>query len=161
MAVGGDGFFMVRHGNRDMLTRAGNFQVTAGGQLVTQSGDPVLGEDRSPIEIDPDAGPWQITPDGSLNQGGEVTRLALVRPRSMGDLAKIGENLFSPLAPTRPVPDEERQVLWHQVEQSTVRPSAEMMELIEASRAFEMNVSMIHTQDEVMGTLINRTLLQS
>ena len=50
-----------------------------------------------------------------------------------------------------PVPDEERQVLWHEVEQSTVKPSTEMMELIEASRAFEMNVTMIHTQDEVTG----------
>ena len=161
MAAGADSFFVVRHGNRDVLTRAGNFQTTAAGQLVTQSGDPVLADDHNPIVIDTEGGPWQITPDGSLNQDGEQTRLALVRPRSMGDLVKIGDNLFSPLAPAQPVPDEERQVLWHQVEQSTVKPAAEMMEIIEASRAFEMNVNMIHTQDEVMGTLINRTLLQS
>jgi flagellar basal-body rod protein FlgF len=161
MAIGGDGFFMVRHGNRDFLTRAGNFQMTATGQLVTQNGDAVLSEDRNPIEIDPEGGPWQITPDGGMSQAGDVIKLAMVRPRSMGDLAKIGDNLFAPLAPTQPVPDEQRQMLWHSLEQSTVKPSAEMMELIEASRAFEMNVSMIHTQDEVMGTLINRTLLQT
>ncbi len=33
-----------------------------------------------------------------------------------------------------------------------------MMELIEASRAFEANVSMIHTQDEMLGTLVTRGL---
>src|SRR5215471_7774884 len=33
MAVGGNGFFLVRHGNRDVLTRAGNFQTTSSGQL--------------------------------------------------------------------------------------------------------------------------------
>jgi flagellar basal-body rod protein FlgF/flagellar basal-body rod protein FlgG len=44
------------------------------------------------------------------------------------------------------------------VEQSTVRPSAEMMELIEASRAFEANVNLIHTQDEMLSALVTRAL---
>ncbi len=158
MAVEGDAFFVVRNGNKDLLTRAGNFQLTAAGRLVTQDGKPVLSVDGNPIDLDPDAGPWQLTPDGQISQGGEATALALVRPRSYGDLVKVGENLFAPLAPPRPVPDEERRVLWHQVEQSTVRPSAEMMELIEASRAFEANVSLIHTQDEMLGTLVSRAL---
>ena len=158
MAVQGDAFFVVRHGNQDLLTRAGNFLLTAAGRLVTQDGNPVMSVDGNPVDLDPDAGPWQLTPDGQVNQGGESTALALVRPRSYGDLVKVGENLFSPLAPPRPVPDEERQVLWHQVEQSTVRPSAEMMELIEASRAFEANVTMIHTQDEMLSALVTRAL---
>ena len=49
--------FVVRHGNKDLLTRAGNFQLTAAGRLVTQDGDPVLSDDGNPIEIDPDGGP--------------------------------------------------------------------------------------------------------
>ena len=122
MAINGDAFFVVRHGNKDMLTRAGNFQLTAAGRLVTQDGDPVLSDDGNPIEIDPDAGPWQITPDGSVSQGGETDRDWRWCGRGRwAILAKVGENLFAPLAPPRPVPDEERQVLWHQVEQSTVQ----------------------------------------
>ena len=110
-----------------MLTRRGNFQLTAAGRLVTQDGDPVISDDGNPVEIDPDAGPWQITPDGAVSQGGDSIRLALVRPRSLGDLTKVGGNLFAPLAPPRPIPDEERQVAWHSVEQSTVKPASEMM----------------------------------
>jgi flagellar basal-body rod protein FlgF len=158
MAVQGDAFFVVRQGNKDLLTRAGNFLLTAAGRLVTQDGKLVLSVDGNPIDLDPDAGPWQLTPDGQISQAGESVALALVRPRSYGDLVKVGENLFAPLAAPRPVPDEERQVLWHQVEQSTVRPSAEMMELIEASRAFEANVNLIHTQDEMLSALVTRAL---
>ncbi|HZZ27967.1 MAG TPA: flagellar basal-body rod protein FlgF [Pirellulales bacterium] len=161
MAINGEGFFLVRHGNRELLTRAGNFQVTSAGQLVTQDGDPVLSEDHSPIEIDSDAGPWQVNPDGSISQGGENTRLALVKPRSLGDLVKVGENLFSSLAPAQPLADDNRQVLWHSVEQSTVHPASEMMDLIETSRAFEANVNMIHTYDSATETLINGALRQT
>jgi flagellar basal-body rod protein FlgF len=161
MAINGQGFFLVRHGNRELLTRAGNFQLTNEGRLVTGDGDPVLSEDHNPIELDPDGGPWQVTPDGGISQGGEITRLAIMKPRSLGDLAKVGENLFSPLAPAQPVADEDRQVLWHQVEQSTVKPATEMMDLIETSRAFEANVNMIHTYDESVETLINGALRQS
>ena len=99
MAVNGDAFFVVRHGNKDLLTRAGNFLVTAAGRIVTQDGNPVLSVDGNPIDLDPDAGPWQLTPDGQISQGGEAVAMALVRPRSYGDLAKVGENLFAPLAP--------------------------------------------------------------
>src|SRR5579871_974208 len=134
MAIGGDGFFLVKHGNREALTRAGNFQLTAAGRLVTTQGDPVLADDHNPIDLDPEGGPWQVTPEGSVSQGGEDVRLAIVKPRSLGDLAKIGENLFSPLTPAQPIPDEQRQILWHSIEQSTVKPAAEMMDLIEASR---------------------------
>ena len=161
MAINGEGFFLVRHANRELLTRAGNFQLTSEGRLVTGDGDPVLSEDHSPIELDPDSSPWQVTPDGGISQGGEVTRLAIVKPRSLGDLAKVGENLFSSLAPAQPVADENRQVLWHQVEQSTVRPATEMMDLIETSRAFEANVNMIHTYDESTQTLISGVLRQT
>ena len=44
------------------------------------------------------------------------------------------------------------------LEQSDVKPTTEMMELIEASRAFEANISMIKNHDQMMGTLTSRLL---
>ena len=52
MAVGGDGFFMVRRPEGDFLTRAGNFMMNSSGRLVTQDNDPVLSDSGSPIDID-------------------------------------------------------------------------------------------------------------
>jgi flagellar basal-body rod protein FlgF/flagellar basal-body rod protein FlgG len=158
MAIDGDGFFVVQKDAKNYLTRAGNFMVNAANQLVTQSGHRVQSDSGAPVLIDPEAGPWQLTPDGAVVQAGTATNLAIVRPRSPGDLAKVGENMFQPLAPTQPVEPTERHVLSGYLEGSTVRPTLEMMELIEASRGFEANTNMIHHQDQIMGTLINRIL---
>jgi flagellar basal body rod protein FlgG len=41
---------------------------------------------------------------------------------------------------------------------SGVQPAAELMEMIEASRAFETNARLLQHQDQLTGTLINRLL---
>ncbi len=43
LAINGDGFFIVRDGQREMLTRAGNFAFNRAGELVTASGLNVQG----------------------------------------------------------------------------------------------------------------------
>ena len=159
MAVNGDGFFMVRRPDGDFLTRAGNFMLNGAGRLVTQSNDPVLSDSGTPIDIDPEQGDWQLSGDGAIVQDGNAQNLALVQPRSLGDLAKVGDNLFKALAPTQPVADDQRSVHGGYLEQSDVKPAAEMMELIEASRTFEANISMIKNQDAMATALTERLLL--
>src|SRR4051812_15580101 len=44
VAIDGDAFFSVRTPRGERYTRAGSFTIDATGQLVTQSGDLVLGE---------------------------------------------------------------------------------------------------------------------
>lgn len=158
MAIGGEGFFMVRRPDGDYLTRAGNFTFNSNGQLVTQDNYPVLSDAGTPIEIDPDGGEWRLTGDGSIVQDGNQQNLALVKPRSLGDLTKVGQNLFKALAPTTPLDPSMRQVQGGFIEQSDVAPATEMTELIEASRAFEANISMIKNHDQMMGTLTSRLL---
>ena len=158
LAINGDGFFAVQKGGKAMLTRAGNFALTADGVLVTQQGYPVLSENNSPIAIDPEGGPWAFQQDGTLAQDGEIQALALVRPKSLGDLAHAAENLFLPLGPIGPVEPESRQVQVGMYETSTVQPTHEMIEMIEASRAFEANVNMIRSQDQMIGNLVSRVL---
>ncbi len=157
MAVGGEGFFKVRRPDGDFLTKAGNFMFNSSGRLVTQDNYPVLDESGQPIDIDPDQR-WQLSPDGSINQDGSAQRIALVKPQALGDLSKVGENLFKALAPTQTVSDEDRLVHGGELEQSDVKPASEMIELIEASRAFEANISMIKNHDQMLGTLTSRVL---
>jgi flagellar basal-body rod protein FlgF len=161
MAIRGEGFFVVRKGGEMLLTRAGDFTLSPAGELVTTAGDPVLDEGNAPVLIDPTLGDWTLTAEGAVSQGGTQTPLALVKPQSPGDLAKVGEGLFRPLAPTRPVDPAERSVAAGYLEESTVKPTTEMMEMIEASRAFEANVSLIRNQDQMLGTLISRVLRSS
>lgn len=157
-AIDGPGFFVVRKDGHDFLTRAGNFLVHPDGMLTTPTGYQVLDEAGTPIVIPEELGPWELTADGAIQQGGDVTALALVHPKSFGDLAKVGENLWRPLAEPAPVDPATRRVVSGFLEQSGVKPTLEMMELIETSRAFEANINLIKSQDDMLGQLINRVL---
>jgi flagellar basal body rod protein FlgG len=153
-------FFVVQRDGQELLTRAGNFVFSTEGLLQTQDGDHVLGED-GPINIDPTQ-PWRIHADGAISQNNAVvTALRVVKPQSLGDLSKVGDNYFMPLAPPPPAEGNDRYVLPGYLEMSTVKPASEMMELIEASRAYEANVRMIQHHDQLVGSLVNRVLRQA
>jgi flagellar hook protein FlgE len=81
VAVSGDGFFVVRQGNNEMYTRAGNFYLDSNGSLVTGGGSLVQGyginndgtvqNDLGDIVIDSDAtmppqATENVTFDGNL-----------------------------------------------------------------------------------------------
>ncbi len=158
VALQGDGFFVVQKGQERLLTRAGNFRLTANGNLVTQQGYAVLGEGNSPIVLSPTAGPWEIDPSGSVNQGGARQELQIVKPASLGDLVNSGENLFRPLTDVRPVAPGERSVSGGCLEMSAVQPTTEMTTMIETSRLIEANINVMKTHNEMLSGLIERGL---
>lgn len=157
LAIEGDGFFMVEKDSQRFLTRAGNFQFAPDGRLVGPGNSTVLSEDGRPVIIDPNL-EFRIDKSGAVVQDGNTVNLALVKPRSYGDLAKAGDNLFMPLAPTMPVDPAERRVHSHYLEHSAANPILEMTQLIEASRAYEANIRMIQNHDQTLGSLIGRLL---
>ncbi|MCB9926007.1 MAG: flagellar hook-basal body protein [Planctomycetaceae bacterium] len=159
-AINGEGFFLVDKEGESLLTRAGNFHFSTTGQLQSEQGYPVMSLEGGPLTIDPTR-PWNFSEEGAIEQGGDKLLLALVKPASLGDLVKAGQNMFSPLAKVEPVPAAERNVKNGYIEQSGVKPALEMMELIETSRAYEANIRMIQNQDQVVGSLVNRVLRQS
>ena len=159
VAIRGDGFFLVRKGDTTYLTRAGNFRLTTSGDLVTQDGYPVLNDNRIPITIVPDGGPWEINGSGTLQQkDGATQNLALVKPASLGDLVKTGENLFRPLAEPQALAQSERSVAPGYLELSGVQPTTELVAMLETSRLIEANVNMIKTQDESLNSLVSRVM---
>ncbi|MHB8861117.1 MAG: flagellar hook-basal body protein [Pirellulaceae bacterium] len=157
MAIRGEGFFIVENEGQQFLTRAGDFHVNADGMLMTQQGYRVLSAAGMPIQINP--GMYSMLhKDGYLEHSGAGDHLALVKPRSMGDLARAGDNLFRPLGPTQPVDPTERHVESGFLEISGVRPTNTMMELIETSRMYEANIRMIQNHDQTTGSLVKRIL---
>lgn len=152
-------FFSVQRGDKQLLTRAGNFSISPEGNLVTQNGDIVLSSEGGPITVDPSQ-PMNVTDDGAILQGLNRQSVRLVRPQATGDLSRVGDNLYESLTPVSDVPDQQRAVRSHTLEASAVKPTQAMMELIEASRAYEANVRLIQTQDEAIGQLLGRVLKQ-
>lgn len=158
VAIMGEGFFTVKKGDETFLTRAGNFEVTSRGELVTPQGYAVLDESGGPVLLNLDVKQWDISDTGALRQPGRTQNLAIVKPAANENLVKQGENLFRPLTQTEPVPQSQRRVASGCLEMSAVRPAIEMTNMIEASRLFEANVNMMKTQDQMLGALISRVL---
>ncbi|MHC4177431.1 MAG: flagellar hook-basal body protein [Planctomycetota bacterium] len=156
VAIKGQGFFVVRKGDETLLTRAGNFSLTSDGELVTQQGYAVLDDTGVPIVIADTQ--WQLSDSGTVRQQTGTQNLALVQPQSLGDLVRIGENLFQPLSDPQPLPLAERRVARGHLEMSSVQPTTEMTAMIEASRALEANVNMMKVQDQMLSGLVNRVM---
>lgn len=157
LAIDGAGFFLVAKDGEQFLTKAGNFHFAPDGRLMTEQGHQVLTTDRQPIVINPTL-PWEFQEGGTLNQAGNKIPLAIVKPNSLSDLLKAGENMFSSQSDIRDVNLNDRQVTSGFLEQSSVQPAMEMMELIETSRVYEANIRMIQNQDQLLSSLINRVL---
>lgn len=152
-----DSFFVVRRGDEQFLTRAGGFVFNNAGLLTTTDGDPVLGLDGNPIQIDPSRR-YEVSDDGVIQQDGAGMSLMVVRPNNVGDLSRVGDNLFKSLSEVQQVPPNQRAVVSGFLEKSSVNPTLAMMELIEASRAYESNLRLIQHQDQAYGNLIGRVL---
>jgi flagellar basal-body rod protein FlgF len=155
-----DSFFSVDHQGKQLLTRAGNFMFDSRGTLVTPNGDTVRSTNGGPITINP-ALSYEVSDDGAIVQAGARQQMMLVKPRALGDLSRVGENLFQSLTPVQEVANNQRSIVSGALESSAVEPTGAMMQLIEASRVYEANIRMIQSQDESMGQLIGRVLRQS
>jgi flagellar basal-body rod protein FlgF len=118
---------------------------------------PVLDDSGSEIIID-ETLPWSVQSGGRIVQEGASTGVGIIHPQSLGDLVKVGNNLFRSLGPTTPVPDEQRDIRQGYLEQSGTSPTREMMAMIETTRAFEANTKLIQYQDSMIGGLVNRVL---
>jgi flagellar basal-body rod protein FlgF len=158
VAIMGDGFFAVKKGDETLLTRAGNFEINSRGELVTPQGYSVLDESGGPVVINPEIKHWDISETGALLQPGNTQNLAIVKPAANESLVKYGDNLYRSTTRPEPVLPTERRVASGCLELSAVSPTLEMTAMIEASRYFEANVNMMKSQDQMLGSLINRVL---
>lgn len=142
VALGGDGFLMLRTPTGDVLTRAGNLHMAGDGTLVNAAGHPVLAgdvrtEDMAPVRVNPDGGRVEIGPDGRVSQGGTpLATMAVVTVTDPQQLSHLeGSNFTAPRESLAPVarPDLQQGYL----EESNVNAVHGMIALIEANRDFE------------------------
>ena len=175
IAIEGDGFFQIRDLNNELLyTRDGNFIVSPtdnGNMLCTSDGYPVLDTNGQSIyfplnrlatnvEIDKEGRIGFPGEDGNfepLTNNGQQVRIGLYQFNNPAGLSKEGANNFSVTpASGEPVAELGNNVLTpsktHQFyrEGSNVDVANEVVNLIVAQRAYEMNSKAIQTTDDMM-----------
>ncbi len=156
VAIVGDGFLSVRTPDGVRYTRDGRMIANADGALIhVGSGGAVLDADGTPLVLDPNSTEKvQITADGLVKQGRAVVgRLALVDFANKADLEKSGGNLFAANG-ARPI-DSKAEIRQGSGEASAAEATTTLVDMIAATRAYEINASVLSMQDDTLGRLVN------
>lgn len=160
VAIEGDGFFEVTLPNGDLrYTRDGSFRTDANGSLVTSSGYAMgtqisIPANATSVAVGSD-GTVSATVDGIESQLGQLT---LVRFQNPAGLSSEGGNLYAettasgPSVPGTPGLDGNGTLLGGFLERSNVEVVTELISLITAQRAYEINSRAIRAGDEMLST---------
>lgn len=155
VAISGNGYFAVETDVGERYTRNGRFQLDQAGQLVTQSGDPVLSDAGAPFFFGPTDTDITINKDGTVaTENGTLGRLRVVAFED--DLALRQEsNLLFSASPDNPPEDAEAfAVNQGMLESSNVQPIIELTRMIEVNRSYDSVKRFIEKEDERQRSMI-------
>ena len=171
MAIAGDGFFSVRGADGNTYyTRNGDFKLSVGDNgdltLVTADGYPVLDAEGNPITMpgDVSSSKIQVSTEGAfgyLDGNGNfvnVANIGLYQFSNPAGLEKLSKSLLAVTDASGAALNEANtanlirsEVRQKYVEGSNVQVADEMVNLIVAQRAYEMNSKAIQAADDMLG----------
>ncbi len=170
LGLNGPGLFAIEKDGEEVYTRDGSFKTSVSADdpdslyLVTTDGYPVLDINDEPISFPADAtitidqlGNFiQTTDDGDIDLGIQVKLVQF--PNSNG-LSALGQNLFNDtIASGEPIVEIDGDIATRTtisqgfIEMSNVDVADEMVNMIVAQRAYELNSKTITTSDEMLQT---------
>ncbi len=150
VAISGDGYFAVQTPRGERVTRAGDFQLDEGGQLVTSDGYPVLSADAKPIIVGKDGKDMKdisIRADGTVSAGSRTIGTIDVRNYNATDLTREGNSLYIPNA--KPIAGARSELAIGELEQGNFNVVTGMVDLIRISRNYESLHRMLETYREM------------
>jgi len=158
VAMQGDALLAVQADDgSEAYTRRGDLQVSATGVVTTGDGHPVLGE-GGPLTLPPadsvriadDGAIWIVPQGGDPNQPQQVDRLKLATPAG-SRIQKGLDGLFRVPDGGALPSDPDARLTPHSLEASNVNTSQTLIDMIEASRSWDMQLQLV-TQAREMDT---------
>ena len=158
IAIEGKGFFKVISNDEEVYTRAGNFKLDTDGNIVTPSGDKLQPEmsiptDAVSVHIDKYGTVTVFDPAGQGTSLGQIELYGFPNPAG---LYSMGHNLFRVTDASgeaisgTPGSDGFGTLAQGFLEMSNVDVVSEMVSMIMAQRAYEINSKAIQTADNMM-----------
>lgn len=163
LAVEGRGFYKVISNEEELYTRAGNFKLDADRNIVTPNGDKLQPEMTIPentvnIDIEVDGTVTVFDPEGTGTSLGAIELYSFPNPAG---LFSRGHNLYRATDASGeavagiPGSDGLGTIIQGFIEISNVDVVQEMVQMIMAQRAYEMNSKVIKTADNMMSIVNN------
>jgi len=156
IAVDGEALIAVQaNDGSEAYTRRGDLRINESGLLTTGDGHPVLGE-GGPITLPPadsiniarDGGIWIVPEGGQIDQPQLVDTIKLVNAAG-SSIAKTTDTLFREVNGGALPQDPEATVTSGALEGSNVNATMALVQMIEASRAWEHQIKMIDTAKDI------------
>lgn len=157
--INGDGFFSVQRENGETAyTRDGGFKVDGTGRVMTSSGQLL----NPAITIPPNSTGITIAPngivsskdsEGKVSQIGQIELVSFVNPQGLnalgGNLYQISDSSGQPVQ-GQPGINGLGQLEQYKLESSNVNVVNEMVNMIQAQRAYEMNSKVMSAADQML-----------
>ncbi len=165
IAINGKGFFQIMRSNGTMAySRDGAFRVNAAGEIVNPNGmalypDISVPDNATAVQVSED-GVISVTLEGQTDPE-ELGQVELVTFMNPAGLRSVGGNLYeqteSSGEPVFGVPGQDGvgNIVQGYLEKSNVDVVSEMINLIVAQRAYEINSKAIKTSDELLAITNN------
>ena len=172
-AISGEGFFAVRNGDNTYYTRNGDFHFALGGNnqmvLTTSDGYPVLSTTNQPITIPANyiASKVQVDASGQLTYPDDANNqqpipgmiIGMFQFQNPSGFLKVGGTMYQQTESSGPPLNEatnpnvtKSEIRQGYLESSNVQVADEMVNLIIAQRAYELNSKVITTSDQMLQT---------
>jgi flagellar basal-body rod protein FlgG len=163
VAIEGDGFFQITKNDEIYYTRDGSFKLNSDGDIVDNDGNPLeplvnIPADAVEISIDSGGRIAALDESGAELATGQIELARFINPAG---LYAMGKNLYRPTdASGEAVTGEPGQEGFGSVaqgflEMSNVDVVTEMVGMIVAQRAYEINSKAIQTSDEMLSIANN------
>lgn len=165
MAINGDGFFQIRLPSGETgYTRDGSFKRDLNGLVVTSDGYPLVPE----ITVPAGARALTISPEGAVsailpgnNDATELGNIEVAVFTNPAGLTRMGQNIYlaggasGEATPVTPGTEGSGSIQQSFLEGSNVQVVEEMVKMIVAQRAYEINSKAIQTSDDMLSMLNN------
>lgn len=152
----GEGFLVAQTPEGLRYYRGGKLYRNAEGNLVTHTGDPLMGK-KGPIKLP--VGDVVIGNDGTLRVNNTlVDTLRLEKLPPGQETKKVGDLFWT--VPGQVIADKDTTVHQGMLEKSNVNPSLDMVELIKVTREYEQMQKAIKAMDELAAQAIQAGRVQ-
>ncbi len=153
VAIAGEGFFVVQTDKGERYTRNGRFKLDEGGQMVTQTNNPVLSTGGQPFFLSPEDTEIAISKDGTVStNNGDLGRIRLVTFDNLQLLKRSANGLFASETAAKDVTNV--ALAQGMLEGSNVQPIFEIAKMIDIQRTYDGVRTFLDREDERMRKMI-------
>jgi flagellar basal-body rod protein FlgF len=155
-ATKGDTWFSIETPSGNAITRDGRFSMLETGALVTIEGYPVLDAGGGQITLNPNAGPPEMSQDGTLYQNGQpIAALGILEADVGPNFIRAGNSAIIPTTQPQAVVDRTGAgVVQGYLEQANINPIQQMTNMITVSRAFEQVTQLMRDSETSLSDAI-------